>query len=30
MNPGDEAQAPIGGIQTDHAGMDAIQMDGPG
>src|SRR6266849_6106243 len=30
MNPGDEVQPPIGGIQTDHPWADVIQMDRPG
>jgi hypothetical protein len=30
MNPGKQAQAPLGGIQTDHARTDAIELYGPG
>ncbi len=30
VNPGNQVQAPIGGIQTDHAGTDAIELNGPG
>ena len=29
MNPGNEAQSPIRGIETDEAGADLVEMDGP-
>ena len=29
MDPGNEAQAPIGGIQADNAGADGIEAHGP-
>ena len=30
MNPGNEMQAPIGGIEADDTGTDLIQTHGPG
>jgi hypothetical protein len=29
MDPGDEAQAPIGGIQADHARVNRVETHGP-